>query len=145
MSMSCTKFELRSYGIAIVMLSRPKALNALNTQLMTELVDHFERCDRDPGIRAVVLTGDPASVTGSGSTIYCAGADLGKKDEKGQNSSAGAWAQETIATHRDSGGKVTLAIHRCRKPVIAAINGTAVGGASVAPPTPRDSATSMKS
>ena len=52
--------------------------------------------------------------------MFCAGADL--------DAGAGLeYKQDTARTHRDGGGTVTLAIHNCRKPVIAAINGSAVG------------------
>jgi enoyl-CoA hydratase/carnithine racemase len=54
------------------------------------------------------------------SKIFCAGADL----DGGKGLS---FQQDTLRTHRDGGGRVTLAIHRCTKPVIAAINGSAVG------------------
>ena len=143
-----TKFAVDAEGVAVITLSRPKALNALNGALNSELIQHFERCDTDSAVKAVVLTGDPASVTASGSVIFCAGADLGggkekpkaeaAPDQSGSSSSSssssdggdggGVWSQDTISSHRDGGGVLTLAIHRCRKPVIAAINGTAVGG-----------------
>jgi enoyl-CoA hydratase/carnithine racemase len=99
--------------IATITLSRPERLNAFTTLMGEELISAFDEADRDDGVRAVVVTG-----AGRG---FCAGADLG----------AGGGTFDYAATHRadhrDGGGQVALAIFRCRKPVIAAINGPAVG------------------
>lgn len=100
---------------------------------------HFNFCDKSNDVKCIVLTGDPDSVTSSGKTIFCAGADLGggKKaadvssdgpEKMDNNSGGGVWAQDSISSHRDGGGVLALTINRCRKPVIAAVNGTAVGG-----------------
>ncbi len=99
-------------GIATVTLDRPEALNAFTATMMEELLDVFDRIDEDDDVRAVVVTG-----RGRG---FCAGADL---SSGGETFSYGA--QETV--HRDGGGRVTLRIFDCLKPVIAAINGPAVG------------------
>ena len=66
----------------------------------------------DPRVKSIVVTGHGA--------MFCAGADL----EGGQGLSHG---RDTARTHRDGGGRVALAVQRCTKPVIAAINGSAVG------------------
>lgn len=99
-------------GIATVTLDRPEALNAFTATMMEELLDVFDRIDADDDVRAVVVTG-----RGRG---FCAGADL---SAGGETFSYGE--QESV--HRDGGGRVTLRIFDCLKPVIAAINGPAVG------------------
>jgi enoyl-CoA hydratase/carnithine racemase len=78
--------------------------------MVDELVSAFDTLSSDPRVRAIV-------VTGSG-RMFCAGADL-----EGGLKTAG----DTMRNHRDGGGKVALAIQNCNKPVIAAINGSAVG------------------
>jgi len=80
--------------------------------MASELEETFDILSHDPRVKAIVVTGD--------GKMFCAGADL----DGGQGLS---YANDTPRTHRDGGGRVTLAIHRCTKPVIAAINGSAVG------------------
>ena len=100
-------------AIATVTLNRPERLNAVNGTVIRELVEAFDHADADDGVRAVVVTG--------AGRAFCAGADLaggGKTfDGSGENPEA----------HRDGGGLVTLRIFEMKKPVIAAINGPAVG------------------
>jgi enoyl-CoA hydratase/carnithine racemase len=137
--LKATKFEVSPTGVATITLSRPESLNALNGDLNRELYRHFGYCDNESSVKVVVLTGDPQSITSSGRTIFCAGADLGKPKPSrpaaspaagGASEPAGAspWSNDSIASHRDGGGVLALAINRCRKPVIAAINGTAGRG-----------------
>ena len=101
-------------GILTVTLHRPDRLNAFTTKMLTELLDLFDEVDRNDEIRCVL-------VTGSGRT-FCAGADLGAGGGTFDRSE-----EEIPAKHRDGGGLVTLRIYECRKPVLAAINGAAVG------------------
>jgi enoyl-CoA hydratase/carnithine racemase len=100
-------------GVATITLNRPDRLNAVNTTVIRELVDAFDAVDRDDDVRAAIVTG--------AGRAFCAGADLGRGgatfDGKGER------AEE----HRDGGGLVTLRIFDMTKPVIAAINGPAVG------------------
>ena len=125
--LKATRFSVTESGVATIMLSRPEALNALNGDLNNELMQHFRFCDQSNDVKVVILTGDPASVTKSGQTIFCAGADLGggKKESESEKKSppkgggGGVWAQDSISSHRDGGGVLALAINRCRKPVIA--------------------------
>lgn len=100
-------------GIATITLDRPEALNAFTATMMEELIAAFDEVDDDDSVRAVVITG-----RGRG---FCAGADL---------SSGGStfdYDEPEDQLHRDGGGLVALRIFECLKPVIAAINGPAVG------------------
>ena len=103
--------------VATITLDRPDRLNAFTTHMMYELVDAFDRADRDDDVRAVVVTG-----RGRG---FCAGADLGEGADT--FSRGGSDIQTSAGVPRDGGGLVSLRIFRSLKPVIAAINGPAVG------------------
>lgn len=100
-------------GVATLTLNRPERMNAYTPTMRDELVRAFEAADRDDAVRAVVVTG--------AGKAFCAGADLG------QGGATFSHESVRLADYRDGGGRVTLAIHRCRKPVIAAIQGAAVG------------------
>jgi enoyl-CoA hydratase/carnithine racemase len=106
----CDTGEHAADGIARITLHRPDRLNAFTNLMQRELCDAFDRVDADPDVRAVV-------VTGSG-RAFCAGADLGS----GERTFAGG-----ARSGRDPGGVVVLRIFECTKPVIAAVNGPAVG------------------
>lgn len=100
-------------GIATITLNRPEKLNAFTEKMRSEICDALDKVDADDNVRVVIFTG-----MGRG---YCAGADL----SGGGSTFAGAegdWRQ-----HRDGGGLLTLRIFDCLKPIIAAINGPAVG------------------
>lgn len=101
-------------GIATITLNRPDQLNAFTLTMRKEVIHLLGEADRDDAVRAVVVTG--------AGRAFCAGADLsagGSTFDRSQVSS--------ISHHRDGGGQVALAAFNCRKPVIAAINGPAVG------------------
>jgi enoyl-CoA hydratase/carnithine racemase len=100
-------------GVLTITLDRPDRLNAFTTRMMEELLDAFDRADADDGVRAVIVTG-----RGRG---FCAGADLGRGPATFDHPALGAGVQ------RDGGGRVSLRIFESTKPVIAAINGPAVG------------------
>jgi enoyl-CoA hydratase/carnithine racemase len=117
MELTQTRYQV-DQGVATVTLHRPEALNAFTHIMREELKQIFAQADADDEVRAVV-------VTGSG-RAFCAGADLSagggtfeRTDDQGR--------PVRLAAHRDGGGQVSLAINQCRKPVIAAINGAAVG------------------
>jgi enoyl-CoA hydratase/carnithine racemase len=116
-------------GVALVTLHRPDSLNAFTVTMATELERFFRDAAGDDDVRAVV-------VTGSG-RAFCAGMDLSSDgnvfglDEHAAPTPADLRDRLTEEPFqsgvRDTGGKVTLAIHACPKPVLAAINGPAVG------------------
>ena len=114
--------------VLTITLNRPERLNAFTSTMMYEMIDAFDRADADDTIRAIVVTGE-----GRG---YCAGADLGagaatfdpgssRTDTRAATGQAAV--DEALDRLRDGGGRLTLRIYECRKPVIAAINGPAVG------------------
>src|SRR5262245_7961674 len=104
-------------GILTITLHRPEKLNAFTTKMMHELIDAFERADADDAVRVVIVTG--------AGRAFCAGADLSAGSGTFDPSSEST--APTIDTHRDGGGLLTLRIFESKKPVIAAINGPAVG------------------
>lgn len=103
----------KSDGIATITLNRPKALNALSTQLKTELAQAFEMAGADKEILVVILTG--------GSKCFCAGADI-KERSSVQMSQADAYF------FRLKNHQFYKRIEEFEKPVIAAVSGVAVGG-----------------
>jgi len=115
--------------ILTLWLHRPDSLNAFTVEMADELVDAFDRASADHDVAAIV-------VTGSG-RAFCAGMDLSSDGNVfGLDETQRPTLQDltdrlddpdVIAGVRDTGGRVSLAIHRCLKPVIAAINGAAVG------------------
>ena len=130
------RYDTLDYAVAdhilTLTLNRPDKLNAFNGPMMNELLAAFDAADADDDVRAIIVTG--------AGRAFCAGADLSAgaktfdyaarddrpekqgtpRDGKGQVD----WSHDSV---RDGGGRVTLRIYECLKPVIAAINGPAVG------------------
>lgn len=105
-----------SEGVATITLDRPEKLNAFTTRMQHELLAAFDRTDEDDSVRAVIVTGRGRA--------FCAGADL----SAGGETFARTGAESTVGVGtRDGGGQVVLRIFESKKPVIAAINGPAVG------------------
>lgn len=124
--MSTPTFETLRYhveeGVATITLHRPDKLNAFTTQMRDELIAAFDTTDADDAVRAVIVTGEGRA--------FCAGADLSGGDQTfdyDSQSSEGRDRQKVGDVYRDGGGLVTLRIYNSLKPVIAAINGPAVG------------------
>lgn len=102
-------------GVATITLNRPGRLNALNGEMYKGILDAFDGSDSDDNVRAVIVTG--------AGRAFCAGADLSSGSQTfdyGARDTSGE-------AHRDRGGMLVLRIFRSLKPVIAAINGPAVG------------------
>jgi enoyl-CoA hydratase/carnithine racemase len=119
--------------VLTITLNRPDKLNAFDRAMMNELLAAFDRADADDEVRAVIVTG--------AGRAFCAGADLSEggktfdyaaradRPEVRQALAAGAGSTPDLSQDavRDGGGRVTLRIFQCLKPVIAAVNGPAVG------------------
>jgi enoyl-CoA hydratase/carnithine racemase len=125
--MSTPTFETLLYavddGVATITLNRPDKMNSFTTQMMLDLIAAFDAVDADDAVRAVI-------VTGSGERAFCAGADLSAGGSTFNYAERGDEAREAAKVgdvYRDGGGRVTLRIYQCLKPVIGAINGAAVG------------------
>jgi enoyl-CoA hydratase/carnithine racemase len=114
-----------SEGIATITLSRPDQLNAFTQQMADEFIAALDVVDSDDDVRAVIVTG--------AGRAFCAGADLSAGGAA--TFRRGEDAGFSPATDMDSGGVLARRIYDCYKPVIAAINGPAVGiGASITLP-----------
>lgn len=110
-----------SDNIQMVSLNRPESLNAIVPEMLTELVAAFKDLNRDRETRVVILTGE-----GKG---FCAGADLSQQVEAGAiPGTEGMSRLGFVYKYQELLVETILAIHECEKPVIAAINGAAVGG-----------------
>jgi enoyl-CoA hydratase len=103
----------RDGAVAMVTLNRPNVLNALNLRMLDELAETFARLGSDEGLRAVILTG-------AGPKAFAAGADIGELNALPTARAAEAQARK--------GQALTSAIEALRVPVIAAVNGFALGG-----------------
>jgi enoyl-CoA hydratase/carnithine racemase len=101
-------------NVMTITLDRPERLNAWTSTMGREMIEAFDRADADDEVRAVIVTG-----AGRG---FCAGADL-----EGGGETFDYRAREHSGPPRDGGGELTLRIFQSTKPVIAAINGPAVG------------------
>jgi enoyl-CoA hydratase/carnithine racemase len=123
-------FDVQDH-IATITLNRPEKLNAFTGIMMNEMIDAFDRTDKDDDVRAVIVTG--------AGRAFCAGADLsagastfdrnapGDRSERSMKRSADGQIDFSDESMRDGGGLLTLRIFDSLKPVIAAVNGPAVG------------------
>jgi enoyl-CoA hydratase/carnithine racemase len=122
-------YDVAADGILTITLNRPDRLNAYTPEMCAELVDAFGRASREDAVKAVVVTG--------AGRAYCAGMDLASEGnvfglDETQNPSLDELREgfdDPVLVNgvRDTGGRLTLAIFNCAKPVIAAVNGVAVG------------------
>lgn len=129
LDLSTLELRLDADGILTVALDRPDQLNTFTVEMAEDLVAAFETVNGDDSVRAVVVTGNGRA--------FCAGMDLTVEgnvfglDESLDPAPADLRDRlddpEIVDGLRDTGGRVSLAIHACTKPVIAAVNGPAVG------------------
>ena len=118
-----------SKKILTITLNRPDNLNAFTVEMANELIDAFNTASADDNVRAIVVTG--------AGRAFCAGMDLSSENNVFGLDESQTPTLDDMNTRlddpaifkgvRDTGGRVTLAIYDCTKPVIAAINGAAVG------------------
>lgn len=116
-------------GVLLVKLNRPEAMNSFTIEMSHELVNLFESASDDDEVGAIVLTGEGKA--------FCAGMDLSTSGNVFGLDETKNPSMEDMSTHyddsdyvdgvRDSGGKVTLSMFDCKKPIIVAFNGAAVG------------------
>src|SRR6202012_3261245 len=120
-----------SDNILTITLNRPEKLNAFTGTMMAEMIDAFRSANTNDDVRCIIVTG--------AGRAFCAGADLSagaatfdatkRADRPERNAGSISdphfdWSDERV---RDGGGRLTLEIFECLKPVIAAVNGPAVG------------------
>ena len=115
--------------ILTITLNRPEQMNAFTVEMANELEHAFYRASDDDNVAAIVVTG--------AGKAFCAGMDLSKQGNVFGLNEGLQPTFDDMENHlhdddihtgvRDTGGRVTLAIYDCKKPVIAAINGAAVG------------------
>lgn len=107
-------------GIAVATFTRPDKMNTFNPTMMTEMIRLFDVTDADDSVRAVIITGSGKA--------FCAGADLSNRGDTFNYNKRDASKEDIInGVRRDGGGRLTLRIFQSLKPVIAAVNGAAVG------------------
>lgn len=116
-------------NIFTITINRPDKLNALNLTMIRELIDAFDQADADDAVRAIIVTG--------AGRAFCAGADLSlgkatfdraaRADRPPVPDGPDGKPDLSHENARDGGGRITLRIFNCKKPVIAAVNGPAVG------------------
>ena len=115
MAYSTILYEVED-NVLTLTLNRPDKLNAFTRDMMHELINAFDKADEDDNVRAIIITG-----AGRG---FCAGADLSVGAD---TFNADVREDRESGLQRDGGGLLTLRIFESKKPVIAAINGPAVG------------------
>jgi 2-(1,2-epoxy-1,2-dihydrophenyl)acetyl-CoA isomerase len=128
-------FERRPDGVALITLNRPERLNSMGGDLMPLLADYVVQCERDRAVRCVAITG--------AGRAFCAGGDVGNMQKRNEGQAVNNEAPQTtnvvanleqqVRELRRGQESVSLRIHNLGKPVVALVNGHAVGaGMSIA-------------
>jgi len=129
MSYNTLNYAVGDDGVLLLTLNRPEQLNSFTVEMANELVDAFDKASEDDAVRAIVVTG--------AGKAFCAGMDLTKAGNVFGLDESQVPTNEDMHSRlddpaifegvRDTGGRVVLSIFNCKKPVIGAINGAAVG------------------
>ena len=114
-NLETVRTEVRENSL-IIYLSREKRMNAFTLTMQQEIVKVLDDAEEDDDIKAIIFTGDGKA--------YCAGADLSSGGDTFDNRKGRERTNDVV---RDSGGLLTLRLFKCKKPLIAAVNGAAVG------------------
>jgi len=116
-------FEMRGEGIALVTINRPAAMNSLNPEVIVRLARIFKQVNEDPNVRVVVLTG-------AGDKVFSAGADLKRFITliSGARKPEDEWDKELVANMWMSNNALLRNDNAVEKPLIAAVQGTALAG-----------------
>ena len=114
-NLETVRTEVRENSL-IIYLSREERMNAFTLTMQQEIVKVLDDAEEDDDIKAIIFTGDGKA--------YCAGADL---SSGGDTFDSRKGRERTNDVVRDSGGLLTLRLFKCKKPLIAAVNGAAVG------------------
>ena len=129
MSYNTIKYDVADQILTLT-LNRPDNMNAFTVEMSEELIDAYNRASDDDAVSAIVVTG--------AGKAFCAGMDLSiggnvfGLNEDVQPTLKDMQSNEKIDGVSDTGGRVTLSMYDCKKPIIAAVNGAAVGiGASM--------------
>jgi enoyl-CoA hydratase/carnithine racemase len=112
------RYEVSPSGVAAITLNRPDTLNSLTFEVYEELSETFRQLDTEPGVRAVTITGEGRAFC-SGGDQHAIIADLMKRDMQG------------LLNFTRITGALIRNMRACRRPIVAAVNGTAVGAGSV--------------
>lgn len=115
MSYNTIRYDVED-GILTLTLDRPEKLNAFTHEMLREMLDAFDRADADDAVRCIIVTG--------AGRAFCAGADL---SAGGNTFDADGRGDRASGLNPDGGGVLTLRIFELKKPIIAAVNGPAVG------------------
>jgi len=129
MAYNTIRYEVEEDGLLMLTLNRPDKLNAFTVEMCEELIDAYDRASLDDGVRVIVVTGEGKA--------FCAGMDLSVGGNVFGLDESMTPTMEDLQERpddpallkgvRDTGGRVALAMYDCRKPIVGAINGVAVG------------------
>ena len=114
-NLDTVRTEVRENSL-IIYLSREERMNAFTLTMQQEIVKVLDDAEENDDIKAIIFTGDGKA--------YCAGADLSSGGDTFDNRKGRERTNDVV---RDSGGLLTLRLFKCKKPLIAAVNGAAVG------------------
>ena len=116
MSIVQTTRDEQTPSVCIITLNRPEAMNSYNMALHSAMLEAIQAADADPSVRVIVITG--------AGRAFCAGADI---SEGFASAGVDSVPEMHDGVMRDAGGILNLAIFECDTPIIAAVNGAAVG------------------